>query len=191
MNAVPAEEDNQALRVLRKYTNRRLYDTSKSCYITLEDVKQLVLDNVQFEVQDSKTGSDLTRNILLQIISEQEGESAGMLTNQVLQQLIRFYGDSMQGMMRQYLEQSIGSFLSQQDRIREQMESMIDAANPLNMMNKFAGQNMAMWNMFSPQQEGAVKGEKADKGEQAEAGENSEEPAAAVKPKTAAKKDSA
>jgi len=191
LNAVPAEEDNQALRVLRKYTNRRLYDTSKSCYITLEDVKQLVLDNVQFEVQDSKTGSDLTRNILLQIISEQEGESAGMLTNQVLQQLIRFYGDSMQGMMRQYLEQSIGSFLSQQDRIREQMESMIDAANPLNMMNKFAGQNMAMWNMFSPQQEGAVKGEKADKGEQAEAGENSEEPAAAVKPKTAAKKDSA
>ncbi|WP_210395434.1 polyhydroxyalkanoate synthesis repressor PhaR [Motiliproteus sediminis] len=137
------------MRVLRKYTNRRLYDTSKSCYITLEDVKQLVLDNVQFEVQDSKTGKDLTRNILLQIISEQEGESAGMLTNQVLQQLIRFYGDSMQGMMRQYLEQSIGAFLSQQDRIREQMESMIDAANPLNMMNKIAGQNMAMWNMFS------------------------------------------
>jgi len=163
LNAVLAEEDTQALRVLRKYTNRRLYDTSKSCYITLEDVKQLVLDNVQFEVQDSKTGSDLTRNILLQIISEQEGESAGMLTNQVLQQLIRFYGDSMQGMMRQYLEQSIGSFLSQQDRIREQMESMIDAANPLNMMNKFAGQNMAMWNMFTSAAEDAEKAEKSAK----------------------------
>ncbi|MEH6626225.1 MAG: polyhydroxyalkanoate synthesis repressor PhaR [Motiliproteus sp.] len=137
------------MRILRKYTNRRLYDTSRSCYITLEDVKELVLENTPFQVQDSKTGKDLTRNILLQIISEQEGESAGMLTNQVLQQLIRFYGDSMQGMMRQYLEQSIGSFLSQQDRIREQMESMIDAANPLNVMNKIAGQNMAMWNMFS------------------------------------------
>ncbi|HEY5717968.1 MAG TPA: polyhydroxyalkanoate synthesis repressor PhaR [Motiliproteus sp.] len=161
MIAVQAEEDTETLRVLRKYTNRRLYDTSKSCYITLEDVKQLVLDNVQFEVQDSKTGADLTRNILLQIISEQEGESAGMLTNQVLQQLIRFYGDSMQGMMRQYLEQSIGSFLSQQDRIREQMESMIDAANPLNMMNKFAGQNMAMWNMFSGSADEAAKAEKA------------------------------
>lgn len=138
------------MRILRKYTNRRLYDTSRSCYVTLEDVKQLVLDNVQFEVHDSKTGKDLTRNILLQIISEQEGEGTGMLTNQVLQQLIRFYGDSMQGMMRQYLEQSIGTFLSQQDRIREQMESMIDAANPLNMMNNIAGQNMAMWNMFNP-----------------------------------------
>ena len=138
------------MRILRKYTNRRLYDTSRSCYITLEDVKQLVLNQEPFQVQDSKTGADLTRNILLQIISEQEGESAGMLTNQVLQQLIRFYGDSMQGMMRQYLEQSIGTFLSQQDRIREQMESMIDAANPLNMMNKIAGQNLAMWNMFTP-----------------------------------------
>lgn len=149
----PAEEESLTLRVLRKYTNRRLYDTSKSCYITLEDVKQLVLDSVPFEVQDSKTGKDLTRNILLQIISEQEGESAGMLTNQVLQQLIRFYGDSMQGMMRQYLEQSIATFLAQQDRIREQMESMLDAANPLNMMNKIAGQNMAMWNLFHVSEE--------------------------------------
>lgn len=148
------------MRILRKYTNRRLYDTSRSCYVTLEDVKQLVLDNVQFQVQDSKTGKDLTRNILLQIISEQEGESAGMLTNQVLQQLIRFYGDSMQGMMRQYLEQSIGTFLSQQDRIREHMESMIDAANPLNMMNNIAGQNMAMWNMFSSSDEKSTDEEK-------------------------------
>ena len=150
------------MRILRKYTNRRLYDTSRSCYITLEDVKELVLENVQFQVQDSKTGKDLTRNILLQIISEQEGESAGMLTNQVLQQLIRFYGDSMQGMMRQYLEQSIGSFLSQQDRIREQMETMIDAANPLSMMNKFAGQNLAMWNMFTPPEDGKEGAEPSD-----------------------------
>ncbi len=136
------------MRILRKYTNRRLYDTSRSCYITLEDVKQLVLDNVQFQVQDSKTGQDLTRNILLQIISEQEGEGAGLLTNQVLQQLIRFYGDSMQGMMGQYLEQSVTAFLSQQERIREQMESMIDATNPLKMMGKFADNNMAVWGMF-------------------------------------------
>ncbi|MCW9051124.1 MAG: polyhydroxyalkanoate synthesis repressor PhaR [Motiliproteus sp.] len=159
------------MRILRKYTNRRLYDTSRSCYITLEDVKELVLENVQFQVQDSKTGKDLTRNILLQIISEQEGESTGMLTNQVLQQLIRFYGDSMQGMMRQYLEQSIGAFLSQQDRIREQMESMIDAANPLNMMNKIAGQNMAMWNMFNPTDAADTKPEEQE-------GEQSKEPPA-------------
>lgn len=134
------------MRILRKYTNRRLYDTSKSCYVTLEDVKQLVLSGEQFQVQDSKTGADLTRNILLQIISEQEADGHGtLLTNQVLQQLIRFYGDPMQGMMGQYLEQSIAAFLEHQDRIRE----MFGAANPLTMMNRIADQNMAVWNMFS------------------------------------------
>ncbi|MBU2964527.1 polyhydroxyalkanoate synthesis repressor PhaR [Amphritea sp. 2_MG-2023] len=139
------------MRILRKYTNRRLYDTSRSCYITLEDVKQLVLSQEAFQVQDSKTGADLTRNILLQIISEQEALGHGtLLTNQVLQQLIRFYGDSMQGMMSQYLEQSIATFIDQQERIREQMQNMIGAANPLNMMNKIADQNMAMWNIFTP-----------------------------------------
>ncbi len=138
------------MRILRKYTNRRLYDTSRSCYVTLEDVKQLVLNGEQFQVQDSKTGNDLTRNILLQIISEQEAEGHGtLLTNQVLQQLIRFYGDSMQGMMSQYLEQSIAAFLEHQDRIREQMQTMMGAANPLTMINRFADQNMAVWNMFS------------------------------------------
>lgn len=143
------------MRILRKYTNRRLYDTSRSCYITLEDVKQLVLNQENFQVQDSKTGADLTRNILLQIISEQEAMGHGtLLTNQVLQQLIRFYGDSMQGMMSQYLEQSIASFIEHQERIREQMQTMMGAANPLNMMNKIADQNMAMWNMFTPPGDG-------------------------------------
>lgn len=146
------------MRIIRKYTNRRLYDTSRSCYITLDDVRDLVLESIPFQVQDSKSGQDLTRNILLQIISEQEGEGAGMLTNQVLQQLIRFYGDSMAGMMGQYLEQSISTFLSQQDRIRAQMESMIDASNPLKMMNKIADRNMAMWNIFKPEGEEGHEG---------------------------------
>lgn len=139
------------MRILRKYTNRRLYDTSRSCYVTLEDVKELVLSGESFQVQDSKTGQDLTRNILLQIISEQEAEGHGtLLTNQVLQQLIRFYGDSMQGMMSQYLEQSIAAFLEHQDRIRDQMKTMMGAANPLTVMSRMADQNMAMWNMFNP-----------------------------------------
>ncbi|WP_240770653.1 polyhydroxyalkanoate synthesis repressor PhaR [Neptunomonas sp. XY-337] len=139
------------MRILRKYTNRRLYDTSRSCYVTLEDVKQLVLSGEAFQVLDSKTGNDLTRNILLQIISEQEADGHGtLLTNQVLQQLIRFYGDSMQGMMSQYLEQSIAAFLEHQDRIRDQMQTMMGVANPLTMMNKFADQNMAVWSMFQP-----------------------------------------
>jgi polyhydroxyalkanoate synthesis repressor PhaR len=144
------------LRILRKYTNRRLYDTSRSCYVTLEDVKELVLSSEAFQVLDSKTGNDLTRNILLQIISEQEGDGHGtLLTNQVLQQLIRFYGDSMQGMMSQYLEQSIASFLEHQDRIKEQMQTMMGVANPLTMMNSIADRNMAVWNMFKPGEEPA------------------------------------
>ena len=150
------------MRILRKYTNRRLYDTSRSCYVTLEDVKQLVMNGETFQVQDSKTGQDLTRNILLQIISEQEADGGGtLLTNQVLQQLIRFYGDSMQGMMSQYLEQSISAFLEHQDRIRDQMETMMGAANPLTMMNKLTDQNMAFWNMFNPTaKQGGEKEEK-------------------------------
>ncbi|NRP36200.1 PHB/PHA accumulation regulator DNA-binding domain protein [Marinobacterium sp. xm-d-579] len=150
------------MRILRKYTNRRLYDTSRSCYVTLENVKQLVMNGETFQVQDSKTGQDLTRNILLQIISEQEADGGGtLLTNQVLQQLIRFYGDSMQGMMSQYLEQSISAFLEHQDRIRDQMETMMGAANPLTMMNKLTDQNMAFWNMFNPAAK--QEGEKEEK----------------------------
>ncbi len=149
------------MRILRKYSNRRLYDTSRSCYVTLEDVKELVLSGEAFQVQDSKTGQDLTRNILLQIISEQEAEGHGtLLTNQVLQQLIRFYGDPMQGMLSQYLEQSISAFLDHQDRMRDQMKSMMGAANPLNMMSRMADQNMAMWNMFNPNGQPAEDEEK-------------------------------
>jgi polyhydroxyalkanoate synthesis repressor PhaR len=154
-------ERDPELRILRKYTNRRLYDTSRSCYVTLEDVKKLVLSGEPFQVLDSKTGNDLTRNILLQIISEQEADGHGtLLTNQVLQQLIRFYGDSMQGMMSQYLEQSIAAFLEHQERIREQMQTMMGVANPLTMMNKIADQNMAVWNMFQPS--GTKKPEEGD-----------------------------
>ena len=153
----PNSRESGTLRILRKYTNRRLYDTSRSCYVTLDDVKQLVLSGEAFKVEDSKTGSDLTRNILLQIISEQEARGHGtLLTNQVLQQLIRFYGDSMQGMMSQYLEQSISSFLEHQDRIREQMQTMMGAANPLTMMTRFADRN-PMWNMFGQTDEGQKK----------------------------------
>jgi polyhydroxyalkanoate synthesis regulator protein len=82
------------------------------------------------------------------------------LTNQVLQQLIRFYGDPMQGMMSQYLEQSIAAFLDHQDRMRDQMKTMMGAANPLNMMSRMADQNMAMWSMFTPNGQSAEDEEK-------------------------------
>ncbi len=90
------------------------------------------------------------RFMLAPLTNLQSHDDGTLLTNQVLQQLIRFYGDSMQGMMSQYLEQSIASFLEHQERIREQMQTMMGVANPLTMMNKIADRNMAVWSMFKP-----------------------------------------
>ncbi len=143
------------MRAIRKYANRRLYDTSESRYVTLEDIRQLIIDQENFYVEDSKSGEDLTRNILLQIITEQEnqgGEDRGrpMFSNKVLQQLIRFYGDSMQSSMSGYLEQSISTFMEQQKLLREQMQQAIkanpmQAANPMEVMRKVAEQNLLLW----------------------------------------------
>ena len=133
------------MRVIKKYPNRRLYDTSKSTYITLEDVKALVLSLDRFKVVDSKTEDDLTRSILLQIIMEQEGDDGGsVMTNEVLQSLIRFYGQPLRGEMSKYLDSSVKVFLEQQDTIQEQMQKLADIS-PVNMMTKMAEQNMNLW----------------------------------------------
>ncbi|MGM9491312.1 polyhydroxyalkanoate synthesis repressor PhaR [Ideonella sp. YS5] len=114
------------LRVLKKYPNRRLYDTSASTYITLADVKQMVLDGVAFEVRDAKTGDDLTRSILLQIILEEETGGAPMFTATMLEQIIRFYGHAMQGMMGSYLEKNLQTFVEMQTRMAEQARGLYD-----------------------------------------------------------------
>jgi polyhydroxyalkanoate synthesis repressor PhaR len=133
------------LLIIRKYPNRRLYDTAKSSYITLEDVKQLVLENSEFKVLDSKTDEDLTKGILLQIITEQEGKGGdALLTDNVLKQLIRFYGSGMHGMLREYIDQSLSTFMEQQDVLQQLMRNMIEA-NPLNVMGKLVGQNLNAW----------------------------------------------
>ena len=133
------------MRKIKKYPNRRLYDTSKSTYITLEDVKALVLGLERFVVVDSKTEEDLTRSILLQIIMEQEGDDGeSVMTNEVLMSLIRFYGQPVRGEMSKYLESSVKVFLEQQDTISDQMQKLADM-NPVNMMTKMAEQNMSMW----------------------------------------------
>ena len=133
------------MRVIKKYPNRRLYDTSKSTYITLDDVKALVLNMDRFKVLDSKTEEDLTRSILLQIIMEQEGDDGGsVMTNEVLQNLIRFYGQPLRGEMSKYLESSVRVFLDQQDTISDQMQKLADIT-PMNMMTKMAEQNMNLW----------------------------------------------
>ena len=122
--AAPAAEG--AVRVLKKYPNRRLYDTRTSSYITLTDVKQMVLGGEAFEVRDAKTSDDLTRSILLQIILEEETGGMPMFTTQMLAQVIRFYGHAMQGMMGSYLESNLQGLVDMQTRIAEQSKGLYD-----------------------------------------------------------------
>jgi polyhydroxyalkanoate synthesis repressor PhaR len=115
-----------ANRVLKKYPNRRLYDTRTSSYITLVDVKTMVLSAEAFEVRDAKTGEDLTRSILLQIILEEESGGVPMFSTLMLEQLIRFYGHSMQGLMGTMLEKNLGAFAEMQGRILDQGRGLYD-----------------------------------------------------------------
>ncbi len=119
-------------RLIKKYPNRRLYDTKSSSYITLTDVKTLVLQNEDFEVVDAKTGEDLTRNILLQIILEEEAGGAPMFTAEVLAQIIRLYGHAMQGMLGKYLESNIKAFSEMQLKLKEQARAMYGDDAPMN-----------------------------------------------------------
>ena len=117
-SAAPADDADR--RVLKKYPNRRLYDTHTSSYITLADVKQMVLDAEDFVVRDAKTGEDLTRSILLQIILEEEAAGMPMFSTPMLAQMIRFYGQTMQGFMGAYLEKNLQAFVEFQKRFAEQ-----------------------------------------------------------------------
>jgi polyhydroxyalkanoate synthesis repressor PhaR len=132
----------QTKRTIKKYPNRRLYDTEISSYITLEEVRQLVLDNEDFEVRDAKSGADLTRAVLLQIISEHEEKGQPMLSPQLLSQIIRFYGNSLQGFMGPYLERSLQVFLDQQTQFRSQLNSIM-GQTPWNTLNDLTERNLA------------------------------------------------
>ena len=119
-------------RILKKYPNRRLYDTQLSSYITLADVKSMVLAAERFEVRDAKTGEDLTRSILLQIILEEETGGVPIFSAAMLSQLIRFYGHAMQGMMGTYLEKNIQAFIDIQAKLADQSKNLYEgkAMNP-------------------------------------------------------------
>lgn len=131
-------------RVIKKYPNRRLYDTEISSYITLEEVRQLVLDGEEFEVRDAKTGEDLTRSVLLQIIAEHEERGQSMFSTRLLSQIIRFYGDSLQGFMGPYLEKSLQVFLDQQQQFRTQLNSLM-GQTPWSMLNELTERNLDAW----------------------------------------------
>lgn len=137
-------------RVIKKYPNRRLYDTDISSYITIEDVRQLVLDGEDFEVRDAKTGEDLTRTVLLQIIAEHEERGQPMFSTRMLSQVIRFYGDSLQGFMGGYLERSMQNFLDQSQQFRNQVSGLM-GQNAWQMVNELTERNLELWKSMQAQ----------------------------------------
>ena len=140
--------------IIKKYANRRLYNTDKSSYVTLDDLAQMVRDGQDFEVKDAKSGDDITRSVLTQIIFEEESKGQNLLPIKFLRQLIGFYGDSLEGIVPGYLEESMESFARNQDQLREQVGSAL-AANPVvaNFESMTRGNMEWMENaikMFSP-----------------------------------------
>ena len=156
-----AKRDNDPI-VIKKYANRRLYNTATSSYVTLDHLAQMVRDGMDFQVFDAKSGEDITRQVLTHIIVEEENKGENMLPLGFLRQLIALYGDSVKAMVPGYLEQSMNAFAGNQDQIREMMEKSFGAAtaatgagaNPLKAFEDMTRQNMAMFEdamkSFSP-----------------------------------------
>ena len=123
-------------RIIKKYPNRRLYDTEASRYITLADVRELVLTGVRLRVRDANSGDDLTRSVLMQIMLEEEAGGQPLFTADMLAQIIRFYGGTMQGLFARYLEESLSMFEQQQQGL---------GADPMQQMTDLAQRNMRLW----------------------------------------------
>ena len=152
---------------IKKYANRRLYNTGTSTYVTLEDLAAMVKDGEDFVVYDAKTGEDITRSVLAQIIFEQENkEGQSLLPIAFLRQLIRFYGDSMQMLVPRYLEQSMQSLTGQQDKFREQMAQAFGGVG-FGPLEDQVRRNMEMFEktfaMFAPFARGQAKSAESDK----------------------------
>ena len=139
--------------VIQKYANRRLYNKATSSYITLDDLSKMVKDGVDFIVNDAKTGEDITRKVLTQIIFEEEGRGQNLLPVPFLRQLIGFYGDRMQAFLPSYLELSLESFIKQQERMREKFTA-VSPTPVMGMFDEQVRQNMALFDramkMFTP-----------------------------------------
>nr|WP_184152774.1 polyhydroxyalkanoate synthesis repressor PhaR [Amaricoccus macauensis] len=140
--------------IIKKYANRRLYNTAKSSYVTLDHLAQMVRDGQDFVVNDAKTGEDITRGVLAQIIFEEEAKGQTMLPSAFLRQLIRLYGDSLQGFVPGYLEASMETFSRNQEAMREQVRQAFDANPALANFEALARSNMEWFEnalkMFAP-----------------------------------------
>lgn len=165
-------QSSSAVRLIKKYPNRRLYDTQTSAYITLADVKQLVLENEVFQVIDAKSNEDLTRSILLQIILEEESGGVPMFSAAALSQIIRFYGHAMQGVMGAFLEKNIHAFMEIQERMAEQSKNLygptfgpeawaqfMNVQTPVlqNMMNNYIDQSKNLFVQMQDQMQDQTK----------------------------------
>ncbi len=166
--------------VIKKYANRRLYNTASSSYVTLDDLSLMVKDGVDFVVQDAKTGENITRQVLTQIIFEEEAKGQNLLPVDFLRQLIRFYGDSMQAFVPSYLQFSMENLTREHERLREQMMGPA-GSEMLRTMEDQARKNMVMFQdamrMFNPFLAGQTPQSPANK---------AETPEAAAEPDTAA-----
>ena len=148
--------------IIKKYANRRLYNTAKSAYVTLEHLAAMVREGVDFVVNDAKTGEDITRSVLAQIIFEEEAKGQNMLPTNFLRQLIRLYGDTLQNVVPNYLEVSMERFAANQETMREQMQAAFGANPAVANMEAMARSNMEMFQnamrMFSPFSPEAMSG---------------------------------
>jgi polyhydroxyalkanoate synthesis repressor PhaR len=152
---------------IKKYANRRLYNTATSSYVTLDTLCQMVKDGVDFVVFDAKNGDDITRQVLTQIIVEEEGKGQNLLPISFMRKLISFYGDNMQWALPSYLDHSMQSFSRNQERMREYFATTMGGIFPFGALNQMGKQNLAMMEqamkMFAPYS-----------GQPGEAGENAE-----------------
>ena len=120
--------------VIKKYANRRLYDTGRSSYVTLDDLCEMVKDGIDFVVYDAKSGDDITRSVLTQIIVDQESKGENLLPTGFLKNLIGFYGDNIQSIVPGYLEQTLDAFVKNQEQMREQINKSFEGMNPMQGM---------------------------------------------------------
>ncbi len=140
---------------IKKYANRRLYNTATSSYVTLDHLAQMVKEGTNFAVFDAKSGDEITRSVLTQIIVEEEAKGQNLLPVSFLRHLISFYGDSLQGLVPSYLEQSMQSFATNQEQMRNYMQETMGGLNPFGKFEEMNKQNMVMFEnamrMFTPQ----------------------------------------
>ena len=156
-------------RLIRKYSNRRLYDTVGSRHVTLDDLRQLIVSGEKIKVIDDKSGEDLTRSVLLQIIAEQEQDGSPVLGAELLEMIIRFYGGPMQALLSRYLEQAFTTMLRQQEAMHLEIAKALQT--PLAPLTELARKNVEMWDQMQAATRDAFSGRSPDSSKTANHGD--------------------